>query len=83
MDAQQALDKMHARQEKINEMAALMREQGWTVEDARSDEITTIETNLSMLEDGIERAQSMEEEESRKFAKEIAEEVPPETNHSE
>jgi hypothetical protein len=64
-------------QDKISEMAALMTAQKWTVDDARQNDIVMIDSNLTMLENGIELAQSKEEEESRKFAKEIAEEVGP------
>ncbi|CAM9108105.1 unnamed protein product, partial [Hapterophycus canaliculatus] len=69
--------------QRLRDMAAMMKEYGWRVPEAQRANLIMVEENMITLENGVQArkprggvAESMEEEETRRFAETIREEVP-------
>merc|ERR1719230_781964 len=65
-----------ARQQKLISMAELMEQQEWAVPEEQKANLVMCEENMSTLETGMQIAEGREEEDTKRFAQEIKDEVP-------
>ncbi|CAM9594527.1 unnamed protein product [Heterosigma akashiwo] len=72
----EALDGYKERAEKVHKMAELMGAQEWALPDQEKVHLVMIDENMTTLENGLEIAQGLEEEETKRFAAQVREEVP-------
>jgi dynein heavy chain, axonemal len=63
-------------QKRLQDMAALMIDYKWPLPDSEKAHLVMIEENMTSLETGIQIAESVEEEESKRFAEQIRDETP-------
>lgn len=61
--------------DRIQEMAKLLEDNGWPVPEEQTTDMVMIRQNLSMLVNGVEHGQGREEEDTKRFAKDIMDEV--------
>ncbi|CAM9277540.1 unnamed protein product [Ascophyllum nodosum] len=66
---------VEARQ-RLRNMASMMKEYGWRVPEAQRANLIMVEEHMTALENGIQVAESTEQEETQRFAETIREEVP-------
>jgi len=71
-----SLPELRKRQGRISDMATLIQKNNWAMPDQQANDMFEVEQNLAMLENGIQVAQGKEEEDSKRFVKEVSEEVP-------
>ncbi|CAM9163466.1 unnamed protein product, partial [Choristocarpus tenellus] len=61
---------------RLHDMAALMKDYNWRVPETQRANLLMVDENMTVLENGMQIADSVEEEETRRFAESIREEVP-------
>ncbi|KAJ8609534.1 hypothetical protein CTAYLR_006022 [Chrysophaeum taylorii] len=75
-EALAAFEGFKASQQKLIAMSTLLIKEGWPVPDYHKAHLFMADENMSTLEIGIQIAEGREEEDTKRFAAEIAEEVP-------
>jgi dynein heavy chain len=76
LEAVDNIDKYKEEQAHIHDMEMLMNEMSWTIPDHERVHIVMVGENMRSLEDGIEKAQSKEEEEVNRFSAEVDADIP-------
>ena len=75
-DAQEGYEAYQDRQNHLKAMAALMEKEGWIIPEEQKANLVMTEENMSTLDTGVQIAEGREEEDTKKFAGEVADEVP-------
>lgn len=65
-----------AAQHKLVEMSALMVKEGWVVPEDQKAHMVMVNENMSTLDTGLQIAEGREEDDTKRFAIEVSEEVP-------
>ena len=76
VEAQGKMETFKVQMHKAQDMAKLMETNAWAVPDEQEANLRVIEENVTSLESAVQEAEGREEEDAKRFAQEIEDEIP-------